>query len=206
MSNFYQHFVCLNMGARTLDHCYKPYKQDYKAVSCFWKIWPQCHFLFSISQYKQWIYRDEVVIREVKWWSAQSEAKLQDALNYVNWDMICSCSDGINKFTEVAVSFISMLAEKIITIVRVKMFTNHKPWVNRLIHLAVNVRTTTYNVGLATDHMSIIWHPECGHQMPVVGASGVSLSSGWHTEHVALDCRPSQTTRPLQRWRDNKLN
>ena len=34
MPNFRQHITCATRGDKTLDHCYTPFKNGYKAVSC----------------------------------------------------------------------------------------------------------------------------------------------------------------------------
>ncbi|XP_039874560.1 uncharacterized protein LOC120725650 [Simochromis diagramma] len=152
--NFYQHVSCPLRGDRILDHCYTPYKQGYKAVShpAFGK--SDHNAIFLIPQYKQNIWREEVTKREVKRWTAQSEATLQDALNDVDWDMFRACAVNINEFTEVAVCFVNMLAEEIIPTARVTTFPNQKPWMDRSSRTAVNARTPTYNAGLATGDMS----------------------------------------------------
>ncbi|XP_076745749.1 uncharacterized protein LOC112435595 [Maylandia zebra] len=154
MPNFYQHVPCPTRGDRILDHCYTPYKQGYKAVShpAFGK--SDHNAIFLIPQYKQSIRREDVTKREVKRWTAQSEATLQDALNDVDWDMFRACAVDINEFTEVAVCFVNMLAEEIIPTARVTTFPNQKPWMDRSIRTAVNARTASYNAGLATGDMS----------------------------------------------------
>ncbi|KAL0146840.1 hypothetical protein M9458_057779, partial [Cirrhinus mrigala] len=103
--------------SETLDHCYTPYKQGYKAVSqpAFGK--SDHSAIFLIPQYKQHIPRKEVATREVKRWSAQSEAMLQDHSKTAN---------DVNEFTDVAVSFVSMLAEEIIPTVRIR--TSIRVW------------------------------------------------------------------------------
>ncbi|XP_076734249.1 uncharacterized protein lrrc38a isoform X1 [Maylandia zebra] len=154
MPNFYQHVSCPTRGDRILDYCYTPYKQGYKAVShpAFGK--SDHNAIFLIPQYKQSIRREDVTTREVKWWTAQSEATLQDALNDVDWDMFRACAVDINEFMEVAVCFVNMLAEEIIPTARVTTFPNQKPWMDRSIRTAVNARTASYNAGLATGDMS----------------------------------------------------
>lgn len=68
---------------------------------------------------------------------------LQDMLNDLDWGMFRACTADINKFTEVAVSFVSMLAEEIIPTARVVAFPNQKQWVDRSICAAVNAGTGT---------------------------------------------------------------
>lgn len=49
---------------------------------------------------------------------------LQDALNGVDWDMFRACADIIKEFVDVAVSFISMLADEIAPTMRLR---DHSP-------------------------------------------------------------------------------
>ncbi len=46
MPNFYQHISCPTRGLNTLDHCYTPLKNAYKAhfTATFWQIGPCLHF------------------------------------------------------------------------------------------------------------------------------------------------------------------
>lgn len=71
-----QHIKCPTRGARTFDHCYSPYKQDYKTISQtdFGK--SEHSTIFPIPKYIQCIHSVKVVMWEVKCWSAQSEATL----------------------------------------------------------------------------------------------------------------------------------
>lgn len=52
----------------------------------------------------------------------------------------------INEFTDVAVSFVNVLADEIIPTATL--------WVDRSIRAAVNARTATYKAGLATGDIS----------------------------------------------------
>lgn len=92
--------------------------------------------------------REALVVKEVKRWSAQSEATLQDALANMNRDMFQACADDINKFADVAVSFISMVAGKIVPTVRLRSFPSQK--LARSIPVTMNTRTTAYNTRLTT--------------------------------------------------------
>ncbi|KAL1268386.1 hypothetical protein QQF64_033749 [Cirrhinus molitorella] len=79
---------------------------------------------------------------------------LQEALKDIDWDMFRASASDVNEFTDVAVSFVSMLVEEIIPTVTIRTFPNQKPWVDRSIRAAVNARSATYNSGLSTGDMS----------------------------------------------------
>jgi len=85
MLNFHQHIMCATRGERTLDHCYTPFKRDYKAASLPPSAMSDHGSIFLLPEYKQRIVWEAVVMREVKRWSDQTEADLQDAM--INVDM-----------------------------------------------------------------------------------------------------------------------
>lgn len=69
-------------------------------------------------------------MREVRHWTAQSEATLQDALGDIDWDIFQSTSTNINEFADVTSSFIDMLVHTIIATATVQTFPNQKPWID----------------------------------------------------------------------------
>ncbi len=163
--NFHQHISCPTRGLNTLDHCYTPLKNAYKAHSlpAFGKsdhvaISP-CRksdqvAIFLTPEYKQRIVHELPVEREVTRWSSHSEAMLQASLDDVNWDMFRASSSDVSEFTDVALSFVNTLTEQATETVTMRTFTNQKPWVDRSIRDAVNHRTAAYNAGLFSGNMS----------------------------------------------------
>ncbi len=87
LPNFHQHISCPTRGLNTLDHCYTPLKNAYKAHSlpAFGKSYHAAIFL--TPEYKQRIFHEPPVEREVMRWSSHSEAMLQASLDDVDWDM-----------------------------------------------------------------------------------------------------------------------
>ncbi|KAK1793068.1 hypothetical protein P4O66_011478, partial [Electrophorus voltai] len=85
--NLYQHVTLPSRGNRTLDHCYTPYKDSYKALAHppFRK--SDHAAMFLKSKYKQRLKREAPVQREVARWTDQLVAALQDALDDADWDM-----------------------------------------------------------------------------------------------------------------------
>ncbi|KAK1785730.1 hypothetical protein P4O66_019081, partial [Electrophorus voltai] len=121
--NLYQHVTFPTMGKRTLDHCYTPYKDSYKALA---------HPLFSKSDHtaiflipknKQRLKRESLIQREVACWTDQSVAALQDALDDADWDS----TDDVSEFTEAVVGFIGKLVDDTIPRTTIKKFPNQKP-------------------------------------------------------------------------------
>ncbi len=64
--------------------------------------------------------------RQVKRWSDQTEAKLQDAMSDMDWDMHQASSDEVNMFAEVALGFI--LVDDSLPTDTINTFPNQKPW------------------------------------------------------------------------------
>ena len=141
------------MRERSLDHCYTPFRKGYKAVSLppFGK--SDHAALFLLQKYKQRTVREVAVTRDIKRWFDQSEAMLQDALSGVDWNMFQSSSRDISEFAEAVTVFIATIANNIGPTVRVSIFPNQKPWVDRSIHIALNGRTAAYNSGLSSGNM-----------------------------------------------------
>ncbi len=152
--NFHQHISCPTRGLNTLDHCYTPLKNAYKAHSlpAFGK---SDHVaIFLTPEYKQRIVHEPPVEREVTRWSSHSKAMLQASLDDVDWDMFRVSSSDVSEFTDVALSFVNTLTEQATETVTIRTFTNQKPWVDRSIRDAVNHRTAAYNAGLLSGNMS----------------------------------------------------
>jgi len=147
MPNFHQHITCATRGERTLDHCYTPFKRGYKAASL-----PLFSNIFLLPEYQQRIVREAVVTRDVKQWSDQTEADLQDTLCNVDWDMFLYSSSNASEFTDVVTIIIAMPADTIVPSVKVRSFSNQKTS-DGSIRDTLNTRTTAYVSGLVSGHM-----------------------------------------------------
>ncbi len=154
MPNFNEHVSCPTRGQNTVDHCYTPFKNAYKAhkLTAFSK--SDHDAIFLTPEYKQRLVQDPSVEREVTRRSSHSEAMLQAALDDVDWDMFRASSSDVSEFTDVALSFVNTLTEQATETVTIRTFSNQKPWVDRSIHDAVNHRTAAYNAGLLSGNMS----------------------------------------------------
>ncbi len=97
LPNFHQHISCPTRGLNTLDHCYTPLNNAYKAHSlpAFGK---SDHVaIFLTPEYKQRIAREPPVERKVTRWSPHSEATLQASLDDVVWDMFRASSSDVSE-------------------------------------------------------------------------------------------------------------
>ncbi len=125
LPNFHQHISCPTRGLNTLDHCYTPLKNAYKAHSlpAFGK---SDHVaIFLTPEYKQRIVHESPVEREVTRWSSHSEAMLQASLDDIDWDMFRASSSDVSEFTDVALSFVNTLTEQATETVTIRTFSNH---------------------------------------------------------------------------------
>ncbi len=154
LPNFHQHISCPTRGLNTLDHCYTPLKNAYKAHSLPAFSKSDHAAIFLTPEYKQRIAHEPPVEREVTRWSSHSEAMLQASLDDVDWDMFRASSSDVSEFTDVALSFVNTLTEQATETVTIRTFSNQKPWVDRSIRDAVNHRTAAYNAGLLSGNMS----------------------------------------------------
>ncbi|KAK1792041.1 hypothetical protein P4O66_001819 [Electrophorus voltai] len=109
--NLYQHVTFPTRGTRTLDHCYSPYKDNYKALAHppFGK--SDHTAIFLIPKYKQRLKREAPVQREVACWTDQSVAALQDAEDDTDWNMFRRSTDDVSEFMEAVVGFIGKHTE-----------------------------------------------------------------------------------------------
>ncbi len=74
-SNFHQHVSCPTRGPNTLDHCYTPFKNAYKARSlpAFGK--SDHAAIFLTPEYKQRIVQEPPVERKVTRWSSPASSR-----------------------------------------------------------------------------------------------------------------------------------
>ncbi|GAA6088506.1 uncharacterized protein LOC120437404 [Tachysurus ichikawai] len=150
LPNFQQHITCPIRGERTLDHCYTPFKNSYKAQSRppFGKSDHAAIFLMPV--YKQRLKQEAPVQREVARWTDQSVAALQDALDDADWDMFKCSSDDVNMFMEVVVGFVGKLADDTVQKTTIRTFPKQKPWVDKTIRDTLRSHSAAYNTGHAT--------------------------------------------------------
>jgi len=129
-----QHIDCPSRGERTLDHCYSPFKDGYKAKSLPPFGLSDHSAVFFMPKYKQRLKQKSPAVREVTQWTDQSEATLRGALDSADWEMFqCSSNGDFNKFTEAVVGFIGKMAEDTTPIATIRTFPNQKPWMDKTV-------------------------------------------------------------------------
>ncbi|KAL6479946.1 hypothetical protein MHYP_G00109790 [Metynnis hypsauchen] len=122
---------------RTLDHCYSPFGEVYKAL-------PQPLFgksdHISISQLP--------TIRKVHRWSDQSDSVLQDCFDDADWEMLHEVSNNnIDEYTDSVTGFIRKCIEDVVRTRTVRVYPKQKPWLNCEVHAALDARTAAFKSG-----------------------------------------------------------
>ena len=84
---FYQHIDCSTRLGKTLNHCYSPFRNAYKALPSANQI--TTPFLPRRQKLKQ----EEPVLRSIQRWSDQSESMLQDCFDHADWEMFRVASE-----------------------------------------------------------------------------------------------------------------
>ena len=73
-----------------------------------------------------------------------SEPLLQDALDNVDWEMFRESSDDVGEFAEVIGSYVNLLYCETTQAVKIKVFPNQKPWVDRTVKAVLKAQTAAY--------------------------------------------------------------
>ena len=154
LPEFKQHINFPTRGDNILDHCYTPFRDCYKATSMPAFDKSDHVAVFLVPKYKQKILQEAPVTKDVQRWSDQSETLLQDALENADWEMFRVSSDDINEFAEVVGSYIHFLINDIVQHVKIKVYPNQKPWVDKTVKAALAARTASYNAGLISGDMT----------------------------------------------------
>lgn len=98
-----------------------------------------------------------------KRWSDQSQAVLQDALEYADWEMFQRSSVYISIFTSAVLSYTEFLTGETIPRRAIKVFTKQKPRVDRYVQEAKNACTSSYNARLQTCNVNV--HKEVSYNL-----------------------------------------
>ena len=93
LSKFYQHIECATRAGSILDHCYSNFRDAYKALPrpAFGK--SDHDSILLLPAYRQKLKQETPVLRSIQRWSDQSNSKLQDCFDHVDWDMFRIASD-----------------------------------------------------------------------------------------------------------------
>ena len=140
-------------SAHTLDHCYSPICEAYKALTRppFGK---SDHLsILLLPTYRQKLKRVPPTIREVHHWSDQSDSTLQDSFDNTDWEMFCKASNNnTDEYADSVTGFIKKCIEDVVPTKTVRVYPNQKPWLSCEVRAALNTRTAAFKSGNTDDY------------------------------------------------------
>ncbi len=145
---YFQHITINTRGDRVLDHCYSPFRDAYKSL-------PRPPFgksdhssVLLLPAYRQKLKREAPALRTIQCWSDQSDAKLQDCFDHVDWDMFRAASDDdIEAYSDSVTCFIRKCVEDVVLTKTIRIYPNQKLWINSDVRAALSVRTSAFKSG-----------------------------------------------------------
>ena len=157
MPNLHQHIDCATRGTRTLDHCYTTFKNGYKAQSLAPVGKSDHDAIFLWPAYVNKHRREPPVTREMRRWSDQSEDSMRAELHSTLWGTLknstVDTNTDINALTEQVINIICTATDLYAPKVKVRIFSNQKPWINKNTRNALKQRSAAYKLGLETGNM-----------------------------------------------------
>ncbi|KAI4879653.1 hypothetical protein NFI96_009679 [Prochilodus magdalenae] len=145
-AKFVQHVSCSARGSRTLDHCYTPFRDTYKAPPN--SVSPDHASILVLPTYRQKLKQAPPTIKEVHRWSDQSDSMLQDCFDHVDWEMFREASNNnLDEYTDSVTGFIRKCIEDVVPTKPVHGYPNQKPWRNCEVRAALNARATAFKSG-----------------------------------------------------------
>ncbi|XP_049336921.1 uncharacterized protein LOC125802521 [Astyanax mexicanus] len=143
----FQHITCFTRKTQTLDHCYSNIRGAYKAL-------PRPPFgksdhssILLLPTYRQRLKREPPTTKEVRRWSDQSEAMLQDCFDHVDWEMFRDSSSSIDEYADTVTAFIRKCVDDVVPLRSVRVFPNQKPWLNGDVRSALSARSAAFRSG-----------------------------------------------------------
>ncbi|XP_036439332.1 uncharacterized protein LOC118816846 [Colossoma macropomum] len=136
----FQHVTCFTRKDRILDHVYSSIRNCYKSL-------PRPPFgksdhssILLLPTYRQKLKRGPVTTREVRRWSDQSDAMLQDCFDHVDWEMFRDSSGSVDEYADTVTAFIRKCVDDVVPCRQVRVYPNQKPWQNCEVRSALTQR------------------------------------------------------------------
>ena len=107
LHNFYQHAICTTRGEETLDHLYSTHTDTYKALPRPLFCKSDHNYILPIPTYKQKFKQELSLMRSIRIWSDEMDAKLQDCFASTDWNMFWDSSDNIEEYITSVTGFIN---------------------------------------------------------------------------------------------------
>ena len=84
------------------------------------------------------------MLRSIQCWSDQSDSKLQDCFDHVDWDTFRVASDNnIDVYADFVSEFIRKCIGDVVPALTIKTYPNQKLWINGSIRAKLKARTIT---------------------------------------------------------------
>ncbi|KAF7641217.1 hypothetical protein LDENG_00288860, partial [Lucifuga dentata] len=141
LPKYHQHIRFPTRQEQTLDHCYTPFRDCYKALPrpAFGKA-DHCSILL-LPAYRQKLKQEKPVSRVVYKWNKEADEVLQDCFETTD-------SDGnINAHTDSVIGYISKCIDDVVPKVTIRTYHNQKPWVGQEIRAKLKARANAFNSG-----------------------------------------------------------
>ena len=143
----FQHVTCFTRKDRILDHVYSSIRNCYKSL-------PRPPFgksdhssILLLPTYRQKLKRGPVTTREVRRWSDQSDAMLQDCFDHVDWEMFRDSSGSVDEYADTVTAFIRKCVDDVVPCRQVRVYPNQKPWLNCEVRSALSARSAAFRAG-----------------------------------------------------------
>ncbi|KAJ4939516.1 hypothetical protein JOQ06_028964 [Pogonophryne albipinna] len=105
LPNYHQQVTCPSRGNNTLDHCYTPLKEAYRA-SAGAPLGKSDHaMLLLIPKYKQQLKSSETPIKSSKSWSTEAIEKLRGCFACTDWEVFHAAGD-LHAYTDTVTSYV----------------------------------------------------------------------------------------------------
>lgn len=124
---FNQHTDCYTRGDRTLDYCYYPFKDGYKAKPLPPIGLSDHSAIILMPKYKQWLkHQSTIVLEVIRLIDKPIEIILREHFYLADWDIFQPSSGrGINELTEAVVGLIGKIMDY--TTPKATISINQKP-------------------------------------------------------------------------------
>ncbi|KAJ4922197.1 hypothetical protein JOQ06_016603 [Pogonophryne albipinna] len=153
LPNYHQQVTCPSRGNNTLDHCYTPLKEAYRA-SAGAPLGKSDHaMLLLIPKYKQQLKSSKTPIKSSKSWSTEAIEKLCGCFACTDWEVFHAAGD-FHAYTDTVTSYVQFCEQLCIPTKTVKQHNNNKPWFAKEIQQLRKDKNYAYKSGNKEDYMA----------------------------------------------------
>ena len=121
---------------KTIEFCYGSVPNTYRSIPKPLIGDANHNTVHLVPIYKCVLKRAKCVKRQVKVWTEDSVARLQDCFDSTNWDVFWDSCDSLDELTDVVTSYVSFCVDTVMK--KSKVFPNNKPWVSKHLKKVLN--------------------------------------------------------------------